>query len=360
MVVAQLEGLAREPASGPPGAGLAQCWAYASPGNRSATGPLERFAELLRNPVYRGLLGHRAVHLGPVEVSGPGARQEVLVMTADDEALGFTWVLSRQTAPPYAGCWMTDGVLRHPDAAVSGELVRRDEVGALVGQLSDERLDRRERGRVLTRLMRALTGGLRRAGVRAAASGAYLTEIVTDLAPHVPVRDLLVLREHYDGLSGDELADALVQTAATVTAGIGAAGGALASAQAAAPPTLLAAPVQLVAETVAVVAVELKLVAELHVVYGRTPRGTPAEQAAAYLTAWASKRGIDIRNGPPSLGAVLGTAARQQLRARLVRRLGRNVSTLAPFLAGALAGAELNRRETRSLGEALLRDLHRR
>ena len=36
------------------------------------------------------------------------------------------------------------------------------------------------------------------------------------------------------------------------------------------------------------------------------------------------------------------------------------MTTLAPFLAGALAGAELNRRETRSLGEALLRDLHRR
>ena len=92
----------------------------------------------------------------------------------------------------------------------------------------------------------------------------------------------------------------------------------------------------------------------------RLPRGTPAEQAAAYLSAWASKRGLDVRNGPPSIGAVLGTAARQQLRARLVRRLGRNVSTLAPFLAGALAGAELNRRETRNLGEALLRDLHRR
>jgi uncharacterized membrane protein len=243
---------------------------------------------------------------------------------------------------------------------VSGEIARRDEVGELVGRLSDERLDRRERGRLLAGLTRLLAGGLRRAGARAAASGAYLTEVVTDLAPHVPVRDLLVLRQHYDGLSGDALADALVQTASKVTAGIGAAGGALASAQHAAPPTLLAAPVQLVAETVAVVAVELKLVAELHVVYGRTPRGTPAEQAAAYLSAWASKRGLDVGNGPPSLGAVLGTAARQQLRARLVRRLGRNVSTLAPFLAGALAGAELNRRETRNLGEALLRDLHRR
>jgi hypothetical protein len=31
--------------------------------------------------------------------------------------------------------------------------------------------------------------------------------------------------------------------------------------------------------------------------------------------------------------------------------------TLAPFLTGAVAGAEVNRRATRSLGEAVVRDL---
>jgi len=108
VVVAQLSGLQREPAAS--GEGLAQCWAFASPGNREATGPLERFGELLRNPVYRGLLGHRATQLGPLDQSAGQARQEVLVMTDDDETLGFTWVLGQ-----YDGCWMTDGVLRHPD-----------------------------------------------------------------------------------------------------------------------------------------------------------------------------------------------------------------------------------------------------
>ena len=76
-----------------------------------------------------------------------------------------------------------------------------------------------------------------------------------------------------------------------------------------------------------------------------------------YLMSWAGKRGIDISNGPPSLASVLGTAARQQLRMRLLRRLGRNVTTMAPFFAGAVAGAELNRRETRKLGDALGKDL---
>jgi hypothetical protein len=240
---------------------------------------------------------------------------------------------------------------------VSGEVVRREEVGELVAELSDEDLDRRSRAQLLVRLAGLLGTGARAAGGRAALSGKWLADAVTDYAPHIPVRDLLTLREHHGGRSGDDLADALIAAAARATASVGAAGGALAAIELAAPPTLLAAPVQLAAETLAVVAIELKLVAELHVVYGRAPLGTRAQVGTAYLMSWAGKRGIDVTAGPPSLSAVLGTAARQQLRSRVLRRLGRNLSTMAPFLAGAAAGAELNRRETRKLGDALRRDL---
>ena len=54
---------------------------------------------------------------------------------------------------------------------------------------------------------------------------------------------------------------------------------------------------------------------------------------------------------------MLGGAARREIRQRLMRRAGRNVTTFAPFLTGAVAGAELNRRETRRLGEEMLADL---
>lgn len=233
----------------------------------------------------------------------------------------------------------------------------REEVGELLGRLSAGDLDARERGRLLARLTGLLAGGFRSAGARAAVSGRWLADLVDQIAPHVPVRDLLTLRSHHRGLSGDELAAALVRSAVVATAGVGAAGGALAAVQHAAPPTLLAAPLQLTAETLAVVAIELKLVAELHVVYGKAPVGTRSQVAAAYVGAWATKRGVDHPSGIPALGVVLGAAARQQLRRRLARRLGRNLSTMAPFLAGAVAGAELNRRETRSLGDGLIAEL---
>ncbi|HVE73519.1 MAG TPA: hypothetical protein VNA30_00280 [Mycobacteriales bacterium] len=232
------------------------------------------------------------------------------------------------------------------------------EVGEVVAQLSGEQLDRAERSRLLVRLSRLLATGARTAGVGAAFTGRWLAGVVAEVAPHLPVRTVDELSAHHGGLLGDALADSLVTTASRATASVGAAGGTLVALEAAAPPALVVvAPLQLAAETLAVVAIELKLVAELHVVYGRAPIGTRSQVATAYLSAWVRKRGLDLSAGPPSLASVLGVAARRQLQARVVRRFGRNLSTLAPFLAGAVAGAELNRRETRSLGEKVLRDL---
>ena len=240
---------------------------------------------------------------------------------------------------------------------MAGELVRREELGEVVSKLASGDHERRERGRLLAQLTALLAGGLRTAGGRAAVSGKWLAELITDYAPHVPVRDLLTLREHHHGRSGDDLAEALIASASRSTAAVAAAGGTLSALELAAPPMLLAAPVQLAAETLAVVAIELKLVAELHVVYGRAPTGTRSQVATAYLASWSGKHGIDVSRGAPSLATVLSTATRQQLRARVMRRLGRNLSTLTPFLAGAVAGAELNRRETRKLGAALVKEL---
>lgn len=245
---------------------------------------------------------------------------------------------------------------------LSGELARRDggALSSVVMRLGDDQpLGVRERGRLIVQLGTLLAAGARKAGARAALTGGWLAEVVTDVAPHVPVRDLLTLREHHGGLSGDQLAESLVAAAARSTALVAAAGGALASAELAAPPALLAAPLQLAAETVAVVAIELKLVAELHTVYGRAPVGSRSQLATAYLLSWAGKRGIDPTGQRPGVGGAMSAAALTQLRSRLLRRLGRNATTLTPFLAGAVAGAELNRSATRLLGDKLIKDLRK-
>jgi hypothetical protein len=54
---------------------------------------------------------------------------------------------------------------------------------------------------------------------------------------------------------------------------------------------------------------------------------------------------------------MLTAGARRELRRRIIRRAGENAATVMPLLAGAVAGASLNSRETRRLGEAIAKDL---
>jgi hypothetical protein len=226
---------------------------------------------------------------------------------------------------------------------------KSEDLTSVVRRLTDdEPLDRRTRAGLVGRL-----------SVLMASQGRRLVDVVIEVAPHIPVRDRMTLRAHHHDMDGDALAAALIATSSRVTGAIGAAGGLLSTIEMAAPPTLLSAPVQIAAETLAVVAVELKLVAELHEVYGHVPSGTPSVRAAAYLGSWSRRRGIDPF-ATTSLTGVVGGAARRELRQRLLRRAGRNVTTVVPFLAGAVAGAALNQRETRRLGDQIVRDLRHR
>jgi hypothetical protein len=224
-----------------------------------------------------------------------------------------------------------------------------DSVPAVVARLiDDEPLDRRTRAGLVGRL-----------AVLLATSGRRLVDTVIEVAPHIPIRDRETLRRHHGSLTDDQVAAQLVANAARATAAVGAAGGLLSTIEIAAPPAYLSAPVQIAAETLAVVAIEVKLIAELHELYGRGVPGSATTRGTAYLTAWARRRGIDPFAERQGLGGVVGGAARAQLRQRLLRRAGRNAASVVPFLAGAVAGAALNRRETVKLGDRVLVDLRR-
>jgi hypothetical protein len=186
-----------------------------------------------------------------------------------------------------------------------------------------------------------------------------MVDAVTEIAPHVPVRDLDTLRRHHGGLDGEELAERLTRNAARATGGVGAAGGGIAAIEWVTPPTMLSMPVLLAAETVAVVAVEMKLIGELHEVYGAPVTGGVAERAVALMRAWSEQRGVNPLVPGGGAAAVLGTAARKELRDRLLRRFGRNLTTLGPMLTGAAVAGYLNRRATLAVAERVRADLRR-
>lgn len=95
--------------------GIALVFQFASPANRTITGPLDRFIELVKTPEYRPMLNHRRAEPGPLITSGDLAEQRVVITAARGEEITYVFVLSRQRAGAYAGCWMTEGVLRETE-----------------------------------------------------------------------------------------------------------------------------------------------------------------------------------------------------------------------------------------------------
>ena len=217
-----------------------------------------------------------------------------------------------------------------------------------------------ERQRLVTTFTRAVTSGARAAGrgtraVRRRAGGGagWLADQVVAMAPRLRVRDQAALAAQFPGKSPDEVADALIEGAARAAA---AAGGAVGMVSAL--PVLPAFPAEIAAETLILVGIELKLVAELHEAYGTPAPGKFPERMSAYVGAWAHRRGVFMIEGGLIFAA--GSPLARLLRRRLVARAGRSAFSLGPALTGAAAGALFNRRETRRLGRDIQRDLRRR
>jgi hypothetical protein len=206
----------------------------------------------------------------------------------------------------------------------------------------------------------AFVKGTAMSGVGAAGRGTravvgrhgWLTDQVVAMAPRLRVRDQEALRQQFPGRSADEIAAALIDGAANAAAAAGGAAGMWAIL-----PVVTAFPVEVAAETLVVVGIEVKLVAELHEAFGLRAEGSAPERMRAYLAAWAHRRGVFMIPG----GVVFapGSPLVRLLRRRLIARAGRSTASLGPLLTGAVAGAVLNRSAVRSLGRDIVRDLRR-
>ncbi|MFE1145617.1 hypothetical protein ACFW42_00515 [Streptomyces albidoflavus] len=197
----------------------------------------------------------------------------------------------------------------------------------------------------------AVRDGLLRQGRNAKAGLGVLADRVIEIAPRIPVRDLHTLRAQFPGLGPEQLADKLISGAAHGTSTVGASVGA--AAMLPVPPAM---PAELAAEITAVAAIELKLIAELHEVYGQRPEGGATRRATAYLASWTNERGIDVVR-PLTITAALSGPLKRDLRQQITKRMIRNLPNLVPFLVGAAVGAVMNRRDTRKLAERVRQDL---
>jgi len=247
-----------------------------------------------------------------------------------------------------------------PGPIVPGDEQASDQTAAALMRLSEDDLPPGERRKALGQIAAALHQRGFSDFFKPKAAMNWIADTVVDIAPRIPVRDLTTLRAHHPGLTDQQIAGRLVRNAGRTSAGIGAVGGGVSAIEWIAPPTLLTQPVLLAAETVAVVAVELKLIGELQELYGQPIPGGQAQKAISLLQAWAGRRGVNLMAQGRGLAVVLGTAARHELRDRLIRRFGRSLTTLGPVFTGAAVAAYLNRRGTVKLAEEVRKDLAKR
>ena len=246
--------------------------------------------------------------------------------------------------------------MAEPETDATDISVRAAEVATDISETDQPATQRR----LVSTFTRAAVSGARAAGRgsravqrRASDGTGWLADQVVAMAPRLRVRDAAALRAQFPGKSPDEIAEVLIERAARAAAAAGGGAGMVA-----ALPVLPAFPAEIVAETLLLVGIELKLVAELHEVYGRPAMGRFPERMSAYVASWAHRRGVFMIEGGLIFAA--GSPLARLLRRRLAFRAGRSAFSLGLMLTGAAAGALFNRRETRKLGREIQRDLRRR
>jgi len=288
--------------------------------------------------------------------NGPGEEQQAAGDAGPEQAAGLA----------------ADGAIGEPAADPATEDAIAERAADLATEVTeaDKAADRR---RLTASLAAAARSGARATGrgVRAARRGAgsarrgmgsarrgmgsgggrLVTQVVA-MAQRLRIRDQAALRAQFPGKSAEEVADALIEGATRASAAVGGAVGAWA-----ALPVLPAYPVEVATETLALIGIEIKLVAELHEAYGMPATGTRMERMTAYIAAWAHRRGVFMV--PTGLVLAAGSPLARRLRWRLATRMSRSAFSLGPLLTGAFAGAMLNRQETRRLGHSVRTDLRR-
>jgi hypothetical protein len=91
-------------------AGIAQTWAFAHPDNKRMTGPLPRFAQMIKGPQYRMLLNHRSNEVREVSRTDEEAVFAVTITTSAGDVVGCRWTVAKVRGGEHAGAWMTIAV----------------------------------------------------------------------------------------------------------------------------------------------------------------------------------------------------------------------------------------------------------
>lgn len=89
--------------------GIATVFEFASPGNKSATGPLQRFTDMIKGG-FGDMLNHVKSDFGEMDIEDKTALQAVWLTSSDGSETGYVFQLGKQSAGEFKNMWMTDSV----------------------------------------------------------------------------------------------------------------------------------------------------------------------------------------------------------------------------------------------------------
>jgi hypothetical protein len=94
-----------------PDAGIERTFRFASPSNKSVTGPLEHFVSIVKSAAYLPMINNRGSAVVGSRVDGDHAKVAIKITPYDGPQLTYLFVLTKQHEGDFDDCWMTDSVL---------------------------------------------------------------------------------------------------------------------------------------------------------------------------------------------------------------------------------------------------------
>ena len=91
-------------------AGIVQTWAFAHPDNKRYTGPLSRFAAMVKSPHYRDMINHSKHTIKTIVTTNQYALFRVTIISKDNVKSTFKWELMKAKTGSLNGVWLTTSV----------------------------------------------------------------------------------------------------------------------------------------------------------------------------------------------------------------------------------------------------------
>ena len=92
-------------------AGIEQTWEFAHPINKTFTGPLERFKQMIYSDNYKILIGHENNKTIILKESDNKFVYKVYVLSKDKKKYYYIWQIKKvKREGRFKDCWMTTGV----------------------------------------------------------------------------------------------------------------------------------------------------------------------------------------------------------------------------------------------------------